>query len=526
MTRSRLPSVIALLVLVAASTTSCIHVFYSTDPPIESAPDSGSVEVDVPMRAHLADGGVVVFANGAVVAPDTIMGSGWWYDLARRDSTRVDGLSMAPVIGLESVPFSRVDAPTTILVSAGLTAATVVGVPLLYRAIFGSCPTVYASDGGSEVLEAELFSYSIAPLLEGRDVDALSGGASGGIMRLDIRNEALESHFVNHLALIEVRHGGDERAIPDATGLPVIVSDLVAPESASDGRGRDLRPFLASTDGSATRASEADLARAADGDFEHMVELAFPRMLAAGDADSAALVLTLRNSLLNTVLFYDMLLGSAGAGALSWLSRDLQRIGPAVQLGGWWSSRMGLRVDVLRDGSWVEVGRLPDTGPIAWDEVAIPIPVPPDSGGTRVRLRSVVDEWRIDRAALAWTMRRGQPANHGAARVLDHRDAMLAGGLEAIERPDEAFLESRPGDRYVVEFDVGPEPIDGARTFMLASQGYYTEWVRPAWIRQSADSGARPLEPGDAMLAEAIRRWTERRADLESEFFASRIPTR
>jgi hypothetical protein len=55
-------------------------------------------------------------------------------------------------------------------------------------------------------------------------------------------------------------------------------------------------------------------------------------------------VLRARNSLLNTVLLYDVMLGARGARALDWVGSDLERVGPALELGNWYATRMGMRV--------------------------------------------------------------------------------------------------------------------------------------------------------------------------------------
>lgn len=510
--------------------TGCVFLFYDTDPPAtDPPPDSGAV-VTGALRAHLLDGGVVLFRDGARVSPDTIAGRGWRYGFTRTDSARVDGVAMDSVAGLEAAPESHVDVPTTLLVSVAATALGTVGTAALAVAIFGSCPTVYASDGGGEVLEAELFSYSIAPLLEGRDVDALGVRASpSGVVRLDVRNEALETHRLNHIRLLELRHDAAERALPDGSGLPVAVAGLAAPGAARDRDGRDVAAALAEADGVAFETSAERLAAAADADLEDWIELVFPRPSpgeGGGEPDSVALVLRLRNSLLNTVLFYDLMLAPRGADAVSWLASDLARIGPAVELGGWWASRMGLRVEVRRDGAWTEAARLPDTGPIAWTEVAVPVALARAGDSVRVRLRFVADEWRVDRAALAASVRRPATAVHEPARVLDPDDAPVPGGKAALAAPDERYLETRPGDRFVLEFDAGPEPETGTRSFLLSSQGYYSEWIRPAWVREAFAAAGEPPEPGDGMLRAAMRRWAARRPDFERAFFDSRIPTR
>jgi hypothetical protein len=56
-------------------------------------------------------------------------------------------------------------------------------------ALFGSCPMVYSVDSGAALLEAELFSYSIAPSFQARDIDKLGlMHVQDGYVALDVRN--------------------------------------------------------------------------------------------------------------------------------------------------------------------------------------------------------------------------------------------------------------------------------------------------------------------------------------------------
>src|SRR5919198_474224 len=79
--------------------------------------------------------------------------------------------------------------------------------------------------------------------------------------------------------------------------------------------------------------------------------------------DRVAIVLRARSSLLNTVLFYDVMLAGAGARALDEMSSDADTISKAVEMGRWARRRMGLRVAVWRGGRYEEVARIPDPGP-------------------------------------------------------------------------------------------------------------------------------------------------------------------
>jgi hypothetical protein len=504
---------VAALVLLAG----CFFSFYTTGAETLE-PAAEPVAVAAALRVHLADGGVALFRSGATVGPDSVVGEGIRYDLTRADSSSIRRLDMDSVVGIES--FRReFDPAKSAIVSIAATASGLVLTAAGLVAIFGSCPTVYSHSTGKELLEAELFSYSIAPLLEGRDVDVLAARAEDGVVRLEVRNEAMETHYINHLQLLEVRHGSDERVAPDHGGLPLAWRNAAGPLSATDAAGRDALDDVVRLDDRAFATTSARLAAVSQGDMDDHLELAFPRPV----TDSVALLLDVRNSLLSTVLFYDMMLGGAGASALDWMAEDLHRIGEVVKLGRWWSGRMGMHVAVWDQGEWRDARRLPDTGPIAWNHVAVPIPVPPGDDELRVRLRFAADAWRIDRVALA-TFRRPEPRPLPAARLTDAHDVARDSALQAVGAPNDRYVETIAGDRFFIEFDAGPEPATGSRTFLLSSQGYYTEWIRPAWIRGAGQ--AKAFAPSDESLLEAMRRWRGEREEFEEKFYSARIPVR
>src|SRR5262249_36061642 len=158
-------------------------------------------------------------------------------------------------------------------------------------------------------------SYSIAPLLEKRDVDRLSVTPdSAGIVRLEVRNEALETHYTDHLELVEVMHNADEFALPLARAGAVAVRNVIAPATARAGAGRDVRRAPEAVDDSIFSTDYSLLATAArGGPVGDHIDITVPRV---PGRDSLAVVLRMRSSLLTTTLFYDHMLGRPGASSL------------------------------------------------------------------------------------------------------------------------------------------------------------------------------------------------------------------
>jgi hypothetical protein len=502
--------------LLALLVTACVYSV--REPRVEAVhvPMAPGTTVASPVKAHLLDGSVVHFRDGISFDRDTLRGTGDRYDLRLRLVGSVERLPLDSVAGLETFR-SGTNVPLSIVLSLGATALATVGAAALAFAIFGSCPTVYAEAGGEAVLEAESFSYSIAPLFEQRDVDRLvARPGADGVLTLEVRNEALETHFLNHMELLEVRHAAGDFVLPDAGGLPIATRDARPPVRAIDRSERNVLGVLAAHDGDAYDTPYALLGAVDESDVRDFIDIVFP---APVGVDSAALLLRLRNSLLTTILLYDVMLGSQGASALDWLGAELNQVGGALELGQWYNRTMGLRVAVFDGGDYRDAGRLGDSGPIAWKDVAFIVPVlTPDS--VRVRLSFVADAWRFDRVGLA-AYERPEVRAVPVARVSTSQNADEAGARAALLHSDEQYLETTPGQRFWMHFETSGA---AGATYLLASQGYYTEWVRPSWIRAATEPVR--FRPTDAVAVEAIARWRGQRAAFEQQFYETRIPVR
>ena len=489
---------------------------------VKDVPRSESLAVVTsPVKAHLIDGSTIVFTTGVAVGGGFVKGDGQRYSLGSIDPVPSASVPLDSVVGMESYQIGVRRGRTTLATTATV-ALTAVGTVAILKALFGSCPTIYSDSAGTHVLEAEGFSYSIAPLFEQRDVDRLrTGVGTDGSVRLEVRNEALETHYINHLELIETRHRAGETVVPDQTGIPLVLGALSAPESARDRAGRDVSSVLARADGDLFATDPHTLAAADSNDLHDYIDIAIAR---PARADSIAIVFRLRNSLLNTVLLYEGILADPGARSLDWLGRDMQKITNAIDIGRWYGKHMGMRISVLDRGEYRQVARFTDKGPLAFHDLAVLVPVPPGDS-VRVRLSFVADDWRIDRVSVATEFSHAPVRTIPLQSVIGSDGAADTAALSSLAGADDRYLTTSPGQRFSARFDTGPIASDSVRTFMLASQGYYIEWVRGSWIDKKSAASS-PFVPSKASIATAIARWRTKQAELERQFYSTAIPTR
>ena len=275
---------------------------------------------------------------------------------------------------------------------------------------------------------------------------------------------------------------------------------------------------LRDADDRAYATLDAVTAAVTEDDLTDTVTLTFPRP----DADSAAVALRFRSSLLTTVLLYEHMLAGQGARGLDWIGQDMASIGSVAEFGDYYLRRLGLRVEVEEDGVFREVGRVAEAGPIAWAERAVVIPVTDEGEHVRVRLRFVADGWRIDRATLA-EVRTVTPERVPLAEVTADDGAEMPALAEQLATTDLRHAVRGPGSVFHAAFRPTPAPDGQRQTFFVSSQGHYIEWMRPDWLRRP-DQGR--FVPNDSTMVSAIGTWRRLRADYEARFESSMLPVR
>ena len=495
-------------------------LFYRADvDPVVVGP---AQQVASPLRVHLDDGAVALFPDGAAFGADSVRGpNALLVTFPDNTAEEIRAVAADRVLGAE-VYSTDVDAGKSVLASMGAVAVSAFAIPAAAIAIFGSCPTVYVDSAGTgtPTLQAELFSNSIAPLFEMRDRDVLSDAvlAPDGTLRLEVRNEALETHYIDHLAVEAVAHGPNERAVPGEVGTALVLGDERAPTDATDRAGRDVLDVLRLSDGAAYETDDSVTEAVTETDLTDTVTLTFPRPT----ADSVAVALRFRSSLLTTVLLYEHMLGGQGARALDWIGQDMASIGAVAEFGDYYLRRLGLRVEVEEDGVFREAGRVAEAGPIAWAERAVVVPVPEGDGPLRVRLRFVAGGWRLDRAALA-DVRTVTPTRVPLASVADDSGQDWPEVAGPLATTDLDYAVRGPGSVFHATFRP-PGAAPGQRqTFFVSAQGHYIEWMRAEWLRRP-DRGR--FVPNDSTLVAAIGTWRRLRDDYEARFESSMIPVR
>lgn len=80
------------------------------------------------------------------------------------------------------------------------------------------------------------------------------------------------------------------------------------------------------------------------------------------------------------------------------------------------------------------------------------------------------------------------------------------------------------GERFTAVFDPGPANDEETRTFFLVSQGWYSEWIRRAWLEKGRERTA--FRPDTAALMDALGRWRLTQDSMETAFYATRVPVR
>ena len=490
--------------------------------------------VQAPAKVFLMDASVALFPEGFRLVEDVVQGRGW-----RFSST--DALQGIP---LEKLPRVQVQIPRDSVVAMtyfqevvttgrgfasvllGLTGGALTPLSLYCianpKSCFGSCPTVYTRNGANWEFAAELFSYSISRLLESDDLDRLGPlGNFGSPFTLRVVNEALETHHINLMHLVAVRHPAGTLAFPTTDGNIVAVGGLREPFSAVNSEGKDILQTVRHGDDNAYRSDSIMVREVKSGRTSDWIDL---RVRPTHRSGSVTLLLRLKNTLLSTLLFYEIVLGSQGVRAIDWTERMNSDRLYAAQFRYIYSEFSGVKIKSWRDGAWKTVGAVPDAGPVGWKDVAIRVPVE-NEGELALRLEFFPDNMMIDYTGFDLS---GDESVLNASELVPSavRDGIgtLRSGIHPlVNEDDDRYLVTEPGDAYRFVYDLPPGENEEV-TLFVRSKGYYTEWIRGDWITAPVGVQRFDLFHIDQTMMRLSELWIRERTAMESLFFRNRIP--
>jgi len=295
-------------------------------------------EIKSPTKAHLDDGSVIIYDKGFKVKNDTITSFGKLYNFNRTNIKDVKYFPLDSVQYLEYYP-TEFDGLAFVASIPGAILGSAIGLV----AIFGSCPTIYSPNIEKDILEAECFSYSISPRYEADDLDRLEHPKiKDNKLNLLLTNEALETHYINELSILTVSYPDGYTAYPTEENEIVLFGKVTEISEAQDKSGRNVISQLSLNDSSYYQSTSNAHSPSEIINRDHIdLTIANPQY-----HDEMVLVLRLRNTLLNTVLLYDMMLVSQGVQAIDWIGHDSQSLFYAWKLHSWYEKHFGMDIEL------------------------------------------------------------------------------------------------------------------------------------------------------------------------------------
>lgn len=505
---------VGLLAVVAALFSACVHKVERelADPSRSTALDTDSEF----LKAHMRDGGLYVLTAWDVnEADERVRGHGTLFDYNRQV------LGTGPFeVALDSVALFETNA---VRVSSSIVPLTVMTVGTVAagvycavnpKACFGSCPTFYLPGEDGPIL-AEGFSASVAPSLEDSDLDALpSVQPTAGVVRLEMRNEALETHVVRWADLMVVPLGASARVYSLIDGTLMRGSAPMSPTTCMGAEG-DCLARVEKLDGfeRTSLADSLDLAAREWIDLEFEIDRSV-------EGHQLGLAIGSRQSLLPTYVLYQGL-AFMGTRAGEWLAA-LERGSESTRERTHGIGRVLGGIDVFtrdRHENWVLAGSLQETGPLATDVRVVPLPPQRSAGTLHLRLRLTRGMWRIDQTGLVVLEEEASAVRLRPSLVLraGAPDPIALAQMRSRTEP----LVTLPGDAYTLVYQL-PDRSTGYEVF-LESRGYYLEWMRAQWLAE--ENGLRAaqmfLDPAGSLRAMAPE-YKRVEPDMERLFWSSR----
>ena len=380
-----------------------------------------------------------------------------------------------PLSEVELIWIKETDVTLSTVASLGAVAGIVGGTFLVIGLIIAltkeSCPFLYADDGTGFRLEGELYSGAIFKQIERADYLKLHYLAEKqGGYTLKIANEAQETQYTDELTLLVVDHPKDTGVFVGSDGLMHTIQKPLRATSAKDSKGTDFTATLTAPDGRMWSSSPFHRNPDNPEDLKPGIILEFPK---PSDAEKAKLVVRIGNTYWADSVF-SRFFGAMGFMMKSWYEQANQNPKIKEKAENFLKERgVGLRVQLMNEGKWEDVGFFYPTGPFGIQDDILEFPIDKTVTNTlTVKLDGGTFFWMVDYAAVDYSA--DCPVEiHGLApeEAIDENGQNVMGFL--LRSDDSYYAMPKPGNYAVLKFPVPPRRPGAERSFILKSEGYY-----------------------------------------------------
>jgi len=137
----------------------------------------------------------------------------------------------------------------------------------------------------------------------------------------------------------------------------------------------------------------------------------------------------------------------------------------------------------------------------------------------KIKLRMSKGLWRIDYVALAGIIQPIEPVRLSPDVVLYQNSEDTGAKEKLLDR--EKTLVTLPGDSYTLIYLLPADSLN--YDLFLESQGYYLEWMRPAWLlEENTDKTLEMFTDSKAFLKECAGIYKMLEPGMEEAFWGSK----
>jgi len=311
--------------------------------------------------------------------------------------------------------------------------------------------------------ETEFWAMEWTPVEAAPDAD--------GKLRIRLGNPSGVTRGIDEAKLVVVDHAPGVSVFPDVYGAVRGCAAPVAPETATAGKGRDIKDLISARDGVFWRTADADVARAATPPSRDAITLSFPR---PKNARRAKLIVAAANSSWRAVFAREVKARLAASPAPSPSQASQPQRLPGPQRPGYEEWEYGrVRVQLLTAFGWQTGQALFAGGPLPAGDMIYNLDLD-DIGTDKVWLKfsPPAGYWLVDRLALDFGDDAPVEAADVAAEDVDGPDA--AEVLLALAAEDATtFLFGPDNPPALLTFTPPPPKAGRERTLFLRTVSRY-----------------------------------------------------